>query len=143
MTYQSEATDPVFDAMENWATSHVEMLANKAVYRLTRIKAAGLFSEYNFRSVWDEYSYDAKEGPHGGFSELLHDMMHDACSAIVEKIPPHEMGLYAVLAVALEDKPQNGPVWYLEELVRDQVGTLAYERNLQRYANDYKWWEDQ
>lgn len=125
-----------------WEKGTLDRLARKVVHRLSRITAAGLFAEHQYSSVWGEYSHSLQTGPYEEYSSILDDMVTDTCETIAETVPPHEMHLFDRLAaVCGADEGMSG-ITYLVERLKDEVSSRASLRNLDRYADDYRWFEN-
>lgn len=125
-----------------WERARLRELARKVIYRLSRLPAAGLWSEYRYDSLWGEFAHDVQNGHNEGFSVLLGDMAEDACEAVAETLPSHEMQLFDRLATACGDTEGMAGVTYLVERLREEVSSAAAARNLDRYAEDYRWYEN-
>lgn len=142
-----QALDPidpeaVVALLGEWETARLRQLAQKVIHRLSRIRAAGLFAEYSFSSVWGEYSHSVQTGDYDGFSSILDDMAEDACAAVAETVPPYEMQLFDRLAEACGEVEGMSGHTYLFERLKDEVSSRASQRNLDRYADDYRWFEN-
>jgi hypothetical protein len=138
----SEPPVDVVSILGGWATATLDALAQKVIRRLSRIKAAGLFEEYRYTSVWGEYSHNVQTGDHEGFSDMLDDMVENACEAVVETVPRHEIQLFDRLAEACGEVDGMSGITYLVERLKDEVSSRASRRNLTRYADDIRWFEE-
>lgn len=125
-----------------WETAKLDHLTQKAIRRLTSLKAAGLFSEYTYSTVWGEYSHHMQNGYFEEFSDILDDMAADACEAVAETVPAHEMQLFDRLALARGEDPGMSGIPYVVERLKDTLASRASVRNLERYADDYRWFEN-
>ena len=128
--------------LSDWERARVRELSRKVIYRLSRIKAAGTFDEHRYSSIWGEYSHHVQTGPYEGFSELLDDMVENVCEGMAETVPPHEMQLFDRLAEACGDVDGMAGITYLVEQLKDEVAARASDRDLDRYADDYRWYEN-
>jgi hypothetical protein len=55
----------VRDAVLDFATQAYEALVRKAIVRLQRIKATGIYGDdYEYKTLWDEYCHEVQFGPH-------------------------------------------------------------------------------
>lgn len=138
----SVAPEEVVTLLRDWETARLDALTQKAIRRLSRLKAAGLFAEHRFTSVWGEYSHSVQTGDYEGFSNLLDDMAEDACEAVAETVPRHEMQLFDRLAEACGDVDGMPGITYLVGRLKEEVSSRASQRNLERYADDYRWFEN-
>ena len=134
--------EAVVALLGSWESARLRQLAQKVIRRLSRIEPAGLFSEYTFTSIWGEYSYYVQNGEFEGDFILLEDMAGDACEAIAKTVPSHEMQLFDRLAEACGEVEGMSGVTYLVERLKDEVSSHASARNLERYADDYRWFEN-
>jgi hypothetical protein len=125
-----------------WQKVRLQQLARKAIHRLSRIGASGVFGGYSYDSVWGEYSHHIQNGEFSGFSDLLEDMAADACAAVAEAVPEHEMHLFDQLALALGEVDGMSGYEYLVQELKDLVSTKASIRDLDRYSDDYRWYEN-
>lgn len=139
-----QLADPevVVALLGEWERARLRELTRKVIHRLSGLPAAGLWSEYRYDSLWGEFAHDVQNGPNEGFSALLGDMAEDACVAVVEALPSHEMQLFDRLATACGDTEGMAGVTYLVERLREEVSSAAAARNLDRYAEDYRWYEN-
>lgn len=139
-----QIADPevVVALLGEWERARLRELVRKVIRRLSRFSAAGLFAEYRYESLWGEYAHDVQNGPHEGFSSMLDDMAEEACEVVAETLPPHEMRLFDRLAEACGDTEGMAGVTYLIERLREEVSSAAAARNLDRYADDYRWYEN-
>ena len=140
-------TPPVADAevvvalLGDWERARLRELRRKVIHRLSRMPASGLFSEYRYESLWGEYAHDVQNGEYESLSPMLHDMAEEACEAVAETVPAHEMRLFDRLAEACGETEGMAGVTYLVERLKDEVSSAAAARNLDRYAEDYRWYE--
>ena len=125
-----------------WEIAKLDQLAEKVIRRLSRLKAAGLFAERSYASIWGEYSHYVQNGEYEGLSVLLDDMAKDACEAEAETVPRHEMQLFDRLAEVCGDVDGMSGMTYLVGRMKDEVSSRASQRNLERYADDYRWFEN-
>lgn len=104
---------PTHSAVLRFAEAAYASLARKAVFRLRRIRASGIYGDdFRHKTLWDEYCHEVQEGPH----ELLEpawDMTLDPIlDAVVQDVPLHEAALLTIGAVwdLNEDdaEPQGG-----------------------------------
>lgn len=124
-----------------WERETLKKLSRKVIHRLARLPAAGLFSEYTYTSVWGEYSHHVQNGYFERFSDLLDDLTEDACQAVAETVPAHEMRLFDRIAEARGDVGCTGSSYLIDQL-KEEVDGIASIRNLERYADDYRWYEN-
>jgi hypothetical protein len=132
----------VLALLGEWEHARLRELRRKVIHRLSRMPASGLFSEYRYESLWGEYAHDVQNGDDEGFSLMLHDMAEDACEAVAETVPTHEMRLFDRLAEACGDIGGRTGITYLVERLKEEVSSAAAMRNLDRYAEDYRWYEN-
>jgi len=126
----------------DWERARLRELRRKVIHRLSRMPASGMFSEYRYESLWGEYAHDVQNGDHEDFSLMLHDMAEDACEAVAETVPPHEMRLFDRLAEACGETEGMAGISYLVGRLKEEVSSAAAARNLDRYADDYRWYEN-
>lgn len=139
---QQAEPEVVLALLGDWERTLLHELARKVIHRLSRTKASGLFAEYRYDSVWGEYSHHVQNGDFEGFSDMLDDMAEDVCQAVAEAVPPHEMRLFDHLAEACGDTAGMAGITYLIERLKGAVAAEAAQRNLDRYAEDYRWYEN-
>lgn len=124
-----------------WQKVRLQELARKAIHRLSRIGASGVFGSYSYDSIWGEYSHHVQNGDFDGVSNILDDMADDACRAVADTVPPHEMALFDHLAISLGEDDDMGGYDYLLQELKDTVEAKASVRDLERYSDDYRWYE--
>jgi len=134
--------EDVVALLGDWERARLSDLARKVIHRLSRIRAAGLFAEYQYDSIWGEYSHDIQTGPYDDFSTQLEDMVDDACEAVAEHVAPYEMQLFDRLANACGDIDGMLGTTYLVMRLKEEVSSRAANRDLERYSDDYRWFEN-
>lgn len=125
-----------------WEKVRMRELARKVIHRLSRLKASGLFAECSYDSVWAEYSHHVQNGDFDGFSDILDDLAAETCRAVADTVPAHEMHLFDQLAQVCGDEAGMTGHDYLVQELKDLVATKAAIRNLNRYADDYRWYDN-
>lgn len=138
----SQRPELVAEILAPWEKAKVEELTRKAIHRLSHLQAAGLFSECNYTSVWGEYSHHVQNGDFSDFSDLLDDMAADACKAVADTVPPHELHLFDQLAAAFAEENDMSGFDYLFVQLKDAVSTRASARDLERYSDEYRWYDN-
>ena len=117
-------------------------LGHQATHQLTRIKASGMFAGHRYKSVWGEYSHHVQNGDYHEASDILDDMVAAVCKRIAETVPQHEIALFEKLAGILADDPQTPGIIYLSTELQEWVAERASWRNLERYSDDYNWYDN-
>lgn len=125
-----------------WEAAKLDQLAKKVVHQLSHRPAMGIFAEYRHSSLWGEYSHHVQMGYFEGVSDHLDDMAADVCETVAETVPCHEMQLFDRLAEACGEEDGMSGIIYLIEGLKDEVSSRAASRNLDRYADDYRWFEN-
>lgn len=130
------------DTLRAWFRPRLDQLAAKVIHQLQRIPATGIFEEYNFDSVWGEISHDIQNGPWGDISDACGDLVQMAIQAAANDLPAHEWPLVKRLAMLSGHDLEGEDFEFLCEALREKVSARAAARNLERYARDYRWWEN-
>lgn len=101
MTSATPATDcwscPTNRAVRRFSAAACERLARKVVFRLQRQPATGIFGDAIFpRSLWDEYCYEAQEGPHEQLTSAWDQLLNPLIQFLVDAIPQEEAVLLSI-----------------------------------------------
>ena len=134
-----ESPEIVEALLAHWERDRLGKLTRKVINRLTRIRASGIFSGYTYRSIWGEYSHHVQTGGYDTVSDLLDDLLHDECVAVVEGIPEHELLFFTALMAARGIEDEDGEAssfLYLLETLKDAISSEASARDLERYSED-------
>lgn len=84
-------------AIRQFAQAEFEALARKAVFRLQRVKASGIYGgDFRHRTLWDEYCHEAQEGPHDLLEGAWSSTLDPVLAAVVASIPPHQAALLTI-----------------------------------------------
>jgi len=135
-------SEAVLAVLGPWETAKLDQLARKVIYRLSRRPAVGLFAEYSHSSLWGEYAHHVQMGDFEGVSDHLDDLAKEICETVAEAIPPHDMALFDHLAEAYGDPSAPVGVAYLVRQLSELVSERASQRDLERYSDDYRWYEN-
>ena len=103
-------------AVYDYARAEVRSLARRAIYRLQRIKASGIYGgEYKFKSLWDEYCHEVQNGPYEPLEGAWEDVLSKTVKEIIDSIPRETAMLLTILAIYDLDEDDGseliGSVW--------------------------------
>lgn len=128
-------------ALIRFERERVEALARRAVYRLQRIHASGIFGEdYRYRSLWDEYCHEVQHGLHDTLDWAWASVIDPVVAEVTSVPSPAEAQL---LSLALDDDETSDTLTAdtlntdrsaLREAVAREINRLACHRNLGRFA---------
>ena len=140
----SDPVDPeaVVAVLGPWEAAKLDQLARQVIHRLSRRRAIGLFAEYTHSSLWGEYAHHVQMGAFDGVSDHLDDIAKDICETVAKAIPPHDLTLFDHLAEACGDPSAPNGTAYLVRHLFDLVSERASLRDLERYSDDYRWYEN-
>lgn len=128
-------------ALLDWQQAKLKELARKVIFRLSRIPASGIFPECEYNSIWGEYSHHVQYGYFDQVSDSFDDMAAVFCEAVAGTVPAHEVKLFDQLAAIYgEEKGMTGNTYLIEEL-KKAIQEHASKRDLERYAEGYRWYE--
>lgn len=109
-------------------------IARKIVARLQRQRASGIFGDdIHPRSVWDEYCYEAQEGPHEQLTAAWDQLLIPIIDFVIGEVP-HEDAVLLSIGAAWELGEHDlelGDGASFPELIRDNV-----RRHVHRIAAD-------
>ena len=136
-TIRLTALERVEDAVRDYARGEVRSLTRRAIYRLQRIGASGVYGgDYRFKSLWDEYCHEVQDGPYDLVEDAWEDVLSRTVQAIIESIPRKTAVLLTILAVYESDDKNDGElvgsVWQegIARLLREQLADEAGSRGL-------------
>lgn len=125
------------EAVSSFAAIEHEVLVRKAIYRLQRMHASGIFGDqYSYKSLWDEYCHEVQEGPHDLLDQAWEQTLEGVLDSLIESIPRHVAVLLSMSAawdIELEEESRPmGAVWAdgLKRLLRSRLTQEAATRNL-------------
>lgn len=125
------------DAVRTFARAEFAALSRKAIHRLQRIEASGIYGDdYVYKSLWDEYCHEVQEGPHDllvcAWDLTLENVMND----VIERIPRQVAVLLSIFAAWDLDEEDEvdlvGSVWPegLKRVLQIRIAQWAGQRDL-------------
>lgn len=126
-------------AILRYANLRFSRIADTVIWRIRRFLAVGLFDEYGFRTLWDEYAYFRQTGDEDtllgyGFQSDLPRFIDD----LIESLNEEEACLLTIAAVPDVDEYKDR--FRDNDAIRDAViGELrskAGARDLSRFGAD-------
>jgi hypothetical protein len=131
--------DGTHEAVRDFARAEFAALARKAIHRLQRINALGIFGgDYIYNTLWDEYCHEVQEGPHDLLECAWDQTLETVTEYVVERVPRHVavlLSIFAAWKLDEEDDPNLiGSVWPngIKRVLRDRLAEQAGMRNLHR-----------
>jgi hypothetical protein len=91
------------DAVRSFATAELRSLTRRAIYRLQRIPATGIYGDdYAFKTMWDEYCHESQSGPF--FDDSWGDLVSRTLEGLVDQVPRETAVLLTILAIDATDE---------------------------------------
>jgi len=125
------------EAVCDFARTEFAALARKAIHRLQRIPASGIFGDdYIYKTLWDEYCHEIQEGSHELLECAWEQSLETVLDAVVENIPGHSAVLLSVFAAwdldEQDDPALIGAVWPagIKRVLHEGISEHAGMRNL-------------
>ena len=115
--------------MHRFARREFEILTGRAVERLRRREASGLFGNPEHRSLWDEFRHDRRTGPHPALEIGFDDAVDAVVRELVAAVPAHA-------ATLLSEHARWSEHVRAEEAAMDDVDVLAVESRLRSLVDD-------
>lgn len=126
-------------AVRDFARAEFAALGRKAIHRLQRINASGIFGDdYIYKTLWDEYCHEVQEGPHDLLEYAWDQTLETVMDDVVERVPRHVavlLSIFATWELDEEDDPNLvGSVWPegLKRVLQAHLAEQAGMRNLHR-----------
>lgn len=120
------------DAVCDFARAELLALTRRAVHRLKRIKASGIYGEdHGHRSLWKEYCHEVNEGPHQALESAWDHTLRGILEELVNAVPRHTSMLLTILALCEFEDDANpemvGSVWLdgIVSLLRNRLAEEA------------------
>ena len=122
-------------AVRTFARFEIQALARKAIYRLQRLPATGVYGVPGFKTLWDEFCYDSQNGPFD--DQIVYAWEHTLGEFLGElsgRIPAHLAPLLSNYAAWELDEAVSGD-WTegLKDVIRKQLTIYATHRPLGRF----------
>ena len=114
--------------MHRFARHEFEALTRRAIHRLGRRKASGIFGNPEHGTLWDEFRHDRNTGPHPLLEVAFDDIVDDVVSGLVGTVPAHAATLLCEYASWME-----GTDW--EEALTDGADAPAMGAHLRSLVN--------
>jgi hypothetical protein len=128
-------------AVWRYSWQRFEALARKVIYKLQRLDASGIYGDYNYKTLWDEYCHEIQQGPHDS-------MLSNAWSATLRPILDEVIGSLSVEEKALlffatdraddfdHETERNAPIDddALAEQLLTTLAEMAGRRSLERFG---------
>jgi hypothetical protein len=121
------------DAVCEFARAELLALTRRAVHRLKRTKASGIYGEdYRYRSLWKEYCHEVQEGPYEALQSAWDDTLDTMLRELIQSAPKPTAMLLSILAASeLEEQDDEativGTVWLdgIVQLLKDRLAEEA------------------
>lgn len=118
-----------------WAT--LKPLARSLRHRLMNIEATGIYGDdHGFRSLWDEFCFEAQEGEIEALSDAWTDALFGPCEEIFQILPQHIAELLSwSLWAESHDEQDNYEAQFVDkgsiiDAIIEAAGALAIDRDL-------------
>ena len=114
-----------------FSETRIQALARKVIYAMQRMPASGVFGDdYRFKSVWDEYCREVREGPHPMLEVAFDQTVDPMIAWQVDQLDPAERQL---LEIAVAESPEErGDI---AVAVRKSLQGIAIDRDLSKFTN--------
>jgi hypothetical protein len=103
-----------------FCNAELRVYARSLRHRLRRLPAAGIFGDdYGHRSLWDEFEFEAENGPTAGLEWAWNGALSGVLCEVIDKLPEHHRCLLSWHLASLEgDEPE---FCVNEDLLKDAV----------------------
>lgn len=118
-------------AIWHFCDSEIAHQVRCTICRLQRILPAGIYTEWNCRSYWDEMCMEQFFGP-GEWRPFMEPDVDKMIEAVVSKMPRHHRELLLV-HLREKDDEQNADVEVIRFAISDEVWQTALNRGERRY----------
>lgn len=115
-------------------------LARKVIYHLQRRPASGVYGDYRYKTLWDEYCHGVQKGPIGALEWAWESALHPICDEIISRLPPAEKKVlyFGTHSQLLDSDIDAGDMALIDnDALRDEllssVNKVAASRDLQRF----------
>lgn len=130
-------TQRISQAVRSYARIEIEGLTRRAIHRLQRIEASGIYGDgYAFKSLWDEWCHEKQEGPHDLLDSAWEQTLSPIVDELLDSIPHHAavlLSVYAAWELGVEDDTTLiGSFWPegIRQVFRDRLDREAGGRRL-------------
>jgi hypothetical protein len=134
--------ESTYEAVRAYARVEFAALTRKIIYRMRRCKASGIFGDdYAYKTLWDEYSHEVREGPHELLQCVWQDTIRVFIDDVIEQVPRHAAVLLSVFAASELDCHDEarivGSVWRdgLRNVLRASLASEAGSRRLDHFLS--------
>lgn len=140
------ALESVYAAVRKYARPELDGLIRKAIHRLQRIPASGIYGDaYVYKTLWDEFCHEVQEGPFdlpglfGGSTGVAWDeIIASHVNDLIEHTPRPAAVLLSTFAVweLDEDTKLLGSFWPhgIARVLKSGLDDQAGARNLLRFG---------
>jgi len=132
--------EPTGAPIRAFARVRVEALARKAIYRLRRMPASGIYGDaWRFKTVWDEFCHEIQTGPREQLDWAWQDTIGTITDDLVGRLSGEEGALLTIAAMweydeAPVDRDLNFTPDLVARLVSDEVNARASSRDIGRFT---------
>jgi hypothetical protein len=103
----SKVLESTHQAVCAYARAEFEVLTRKVIYRLQRFGASGIFEQYGYKTLWDEYCHGVQQGPHDLLQWAWDADITPFLEDVVERVPSHVAVLLSIFAVWELEEPNE------------------------------------
>lgn len=126
------------NAVRNFATTELKSLTRRAIYRLQRIPATGIYGDdYRFKTVWDEYCHESQSGPFA--EDSWDDLLSQTFEHLVDQMHHETAVLLTILAIEATDEEYGATIIgavnkdHIVAMLHRSVAEAAGARDLERF----------
>ena len=121
----------LWKAAWRFCDTRIQALTRKVIRGLQRMPASGIFGDdYRFKSVWDEYCREVREGPNPMLEAAFDQTVDPMITWQVDQLDHTERDL---LEIALAESPEESG--NIAAAVRKTLQRIAIDRDLSKFAN--------
>ncbi|NJM49704.1 MAG: hypothetical protein HC843_01410 [Sphingomonadales bacterium] len=102
-----------------WRLYEIERYAKSFRHVLERFPASGIYGDdYGLRSLWDEFCFEAQEGPVSELEYAWDHTLDGFVQAIVERIPAHHQELLSWSIAQEQEHVPRQHQWHRFDVVK-------------------------
>ena len=132
-----EYLEDTHKAVLKYGKVEFEGLVRRAIYRLQRFPASGIYGDgLGYRTLWDEWCHAAQEGPHDLLESAWDHTLSPILKGVIDRVPQHARVLLSTyarweLSLSSGQEPIGLPnAESLLDLLRHRVSEVAINRSL-------------
>jgi len=129
--------DETHEAVCAYASAELDALARRAITSLQRMPASGIFDEYPFKTIWDEYCHEVQQGPNEMLEWAWDETIRATIYHPINTLPRHVATLISIGAdyelTNCDDELVAIHPDLIFQAVKERVDRQAVRRNMDRF----------